>query len=75
MLRMDRAILVWAFDEAPVEYQGLSTNGGDEDWLAFVPTEASRGKYIGWLEAGPFGVSDIDQYEVEGGTVYIGSHA
>lgn len=31
------AAVVWRFHEAPEKYQALSCNGGDEDWLAFVP--------------------------------------
>ena len=34
-------ILVWRFYDAPEEYAALSVNGGDEDWLAFVPDAAA----------------------------------
>lgn len=43
----NKPILVWPFDEAPKEYQNLSTNGGDEDWLAFVP-EHLKEEWINW---------------------------
>lgn len=35
-------IRVWAFDRAPVELQMLSTNGGDEDWVFYIPPGAAR---------------------------------
>ena len=34
---MTPAILVYQFDDAPVEYQKLSTNGGDEDEVIVIP--------------------------------------
>ena len=33
-------IRIWAFDRAPVELQMLSTNGGDEDWVFYIPPGA-----------------------------------
>lgn len=68
-------IVVWRFDDAPKEYQGLSPHGGDEDWLALVPSCMS-GEIIGWLEPGSmFGRCDVSQHKVEAGTVFIGAHA
>lgn len=32
-------ILVWPFDVAPSELQLLSSNGGDEDWIAIMTCE------------------------------------
>ena len=34
---MTLMIKVWRFEDAPKKYRALSTNGGDEDWIAFVP--------------------------------------
>jgi len=31
------AILLWKFDDAPEEYKLLSTHGGDENYVAFIP--------------------------------------
>jgi hypothetical protein len=67
-------ILVWKFEDAPEIYRSLSTAGGDEDWIAFVP-KIYEGKYIPWLEVGPFGVCDVELIRVADGEVYIGSHA
>jgi len=45
-------IKVWPFSEAPDTYRLMSTNGGDEDWVALVPLEWKDRYYIGWLEEG-----------------------
>ncbi len=73
---MSEPILVWAFYDAPEEYRKLSTNGGDEDWVAVVPAALS-GKWIPWLESNSaFGVCDVSTYPLsDGRSVYIGSHA
>ena len=68
-----KMIRVWYFDDAPKQYRDLSTNGGDEDWLALVPKDYKRNPL--WLEFGTFGVCSIDSYECADGTVYIGCHA
>lgn len=70
------AIWVWRYEDAPEEYQGLSTAGGDEDWVAVVPP-SMKGIWIPWLESGsPFGVCDVQVITLETGhQVFIGSHA
>jgi len=71
----DRMIKIWKFEDAPMEYQKLSTNGGDEDWIAFIPKELA-GEYIGFLEVGnEFAVCNKEEYRVDGGIIIIGSHA
>ena len=72
-------IRVWRFEDAPEELRNLSTNGGDEDWLALVPPKL-RDEWIPWLKAGRqgFGVCSVDCYEhpeLPEYTVYIGCHA
>jgi hypothetical protein len=71
---MHNTIFVWQFHDAPDQYKALSRHGGDEDWLAFVPASLF-GTYISWIEGGRFGICDVEEYEVNGGTVYIGAHA
>jgi hypothetical protein len=67
-------IRVWRFRDAPEDLQALSTNGGDEDWLAFVPDHLAD-QWIGWLESGgSFGCCDVDEFPIRGGVVRIGSH-
>lgn len=71
-------IKVWPFSEAPDTYRQMSTNGGDEDWVALVPLEWKDRYYIGWLEAGMspcFGCCCIDWYEHRDGWVVIGAHS
>lgn len=71
----DKMIKVWPFYDAPKEYQEMSKNGGDEDWVAFVPA-ALANTWIGWLEEGQsFGCCSVDEYVVDGGVIKIGSHA
>ena len=71
---ISKAIIVWRFSEAPEEYRKLSDNGGDEDWLAFLP-EDMKSDYIPWLDGETFGCCDTSTYPVVGGVVRIGSHA
>ena len=75
MMRMDKTIMVWRFHDAPNEFQALSDHGGDEDWLAFVPTTLGD-PWIGWLESStPFGVSETTRHPIHGGWIYIGAHS
>lgn len=67
-------ILIWRFDDAPGELQALSTNGGDEDWVALLPA-AMKDEWIPWLDVDAFGCCSRDRYEYDGRTVIIGSHA
>lgn len=71
-------IRVWRFHDAPEELQALSTNGGDEDWLALIPPKLAE-DWIGWLDSGSsFGCCSVDSYthpELPGFVVKIGSHA
>ena len=72
---MKNTIMVWRYRDAPQEFKDLSTNGGDEDWVAFVP-DALTHAYIPWMEeCSSFGCCDVSEYPVEGGIIRIGSHA
>ena len=66
-------ISIYRWEDAPYAWKKLSTNGGDEDWVVFVP-EPLRGEYIPFLEEGRFS-NIVDSYEIPGGVVIIGSHA
>lgn len=66
-------ILVYRWKDAPQQWKDLSTNGGDEDWLAFVPKQLES-EYMPFLEEGRFG-NLVDSYDVDGGVVLISSHA
>ncbi len=71
-------IRIWQWVDAPEELKRLSTNGGDEDWVALIPpTLASI--YIPWMESGSsFGCCCVDEYqhpELPEYIVRIGCHA
>ena len=73
--RIELAIVVWKWDDAPDEYRNISTNGGDEDWVAFVPEHMAK-DWIPWMmEGGEFGCCHVREYEVRGGVIRIGAHA
>lgn len=71
---MNKTIQVWRFKDAPEEYRKLSTNGGDEDWVAFVP-DTLKDDWIGWMESPSFGCCCVDEYPIQGGIIRIGCHA
>ena len=71
---MTPAIKVWHFENAPKKYRDLSTNGGDEDWVVFVPAGAVQGAVPMWLEATDT-CHEPQRFYVDGGKVYIGSHS
>ena len=73
---MKEPIQVWFFEDAPDEYKSLSTCGGDEDYLAYVPA-SYKGLHIGWLESGSFGAcGSIYKFQLPNGdSIVIGSHA
>jgi len=48
---------IWYFKDAPQELQALSTNGGDEDFLAYVPPDSFDGLCASW-----FGTMDEEKW-------------
>ena len=72
----DYQIRAWAFDQAPRALQMLSTNGGDEDWLFYIPSKAARDEsaYY-WIE----NLDSMSRPQViempEGARVVIVAHA
>lgn len=70
-------IRVWRFQDAPEELRALSTNGGDEDWLALIPPLLVDA-WIPWMEAPSFGCRNTLSYqhpELPGYVIRIGAHA
>lgn len=69
-------IKVWPYEDAPKELQALSPHGGDEDWVAWVPTNMAD-RYIPWMEcSGGFGCCDVSTHPLpDGSIVRIGAHA
>lgn len=74
---VEPAIGLWLFSEAPAQYANLSDNGGDEDWVMFVPDRLADHPLVGRLtDSYGFTVDcDPQEHDVEGGVVYIGQHA
>lgn len=71
----DNCIKVYPFDRAPKELRERFGKGGDEDWIAIVPTSL-KDEYIGWLESEAFGCCSIDKHiQLDGSTIYVGNHA
>ena len=69
-----KTIIIWRFEDAPEDFRNLSDNGGDEDWVAFVPKELAK-DYIRFLNEGIFS-NACQQIIISGvGAVIIGSHA
>jgi hypothetical protein len=70
-------IKLWKFKDAPLKYRRLSKNGGDEDWLAFIPSGIlSIDGYISVFETSAFdSMFRPQKIRVKGGEVWIGSHA
>jgi hypothetical protein len=75
---MKPPIQIWKFEDAPKELQALSTNGGDEDWLAIVPDYLTD-EYIGWLEEGSaYGCCCVNEYNhptIANYKIKIGCHS
>lgn len=72
---MNEAIQVWPWEDAPEEFRRLSQNGGDEDWVAFVPHKY-KDMPLPWLENNGFDSCYAPQVlDVRDGVVYIGAHA
>lgn len=78
MNKYDKAIRVWAFNDAPEEFKELSPHGGDEDWIALIPPKLAD-RYIGWMEEGTsFGCWKVSEHaypELPGYIVRIGAHS
>ena len=68
-------IMVWPFYEAPEIYRSLSEHGGDEDYIAVIPSGLNIDSYVRWLEA-PYFANDVQIVHLNNGdVVYIGAHA
>ena len=73
MINQEKVIIIWEFDNAPIEYQQLSENGGDEDWIALVIGYGNETPLA--VEKISSGLFSVDRYSVDEGTIYIGAHA
>ncbi len=70
-------ITIWYFQDAPQEYQDLSTHGGDEDYVMLV-TGIMHESFLpdSIVRRGLLGASSTDKHDLPNGDiVYIGAHA
>jgi hypothetical protein len=63
---MTKAITMWRFEDAPAILRALSTNGGDEDWLAIVPKSIIKDGLPSFMHSTSFGACGIDTAEYPG---------
>lgn len=64
-------IKIWAYENAPAEYQILNS-GGDEDYIIFVP----NGQELPWcIESALTRCGNMPSTKVDGGIIYLSSHA
>ena len=69
-----RTIKIWSWWHAPENFRKLSTNGGDEDWVALIPRK--MGTLPLFHQGTPFGRCDVSKFRLrDGRTLRIGSHA
>ena len=78
------AITIWHFWDVPKEFKQLSCNGGDEDWVAYIPKQLVEEAEEDNLEVLPewmmegtsFGCCKVEEhYLADGSVVAIGCHA
>lgn len=67
-----KCITVWEFYEAPEFVQRLSTHGGDEDGIVWIPTGVRAPWWVEklWMHYGP----GIDAIRFKDGVIVIWSH-
>jgi hypothetical protein len=68
-----RMIRLWEFADAPKKYKNKSQNGGDEDYIIFVPDGVHLPHWI--FEGSGFACCHLEEHKVERGRIFIGCHA
>jgi hypothetical protein len=72
--KQKKVIIFWEFDDAPLEWQELSENSRDEDWIALASFYFGE-NMPSIVEKVSSGLFLVQQYVVDEGTIYIGAHA
>lgn len=76
---MKNTIKIWRFEDAPKKFQNLSTNGGDENYIAFIPDSYLKDNYDSipsfFEEGTSFGICCVEKIKIKNGTILIGSHS
>jgi hypothetical protein len=68
-----KTILVWSWDDAPMELKRHVSHGGDEDWVALVPKDYGT---VSWIDYNGNSFGDTRFFKLpDGRTVYSGAHA
>lgn len=73
MLHVD----IWKFEDAPERLRAICDQGGDEDFIIFVPSclsEKSK-NFFKWSLIEKIRICDVAAIETSFGTFYITSHA
>lgn len=66
-------LTVWTWGNAPMKEKWSAGNGGDEDWVTFVPKNVTAPS---WLDEGSaYGCCSVNITEYNGGTIHVGCHA
>lgn len=66
-----QAVLVWTWESAPEEFRALSTSGGDEDYVMYVPPGVDV--FDSLYNLSPW--SNYRHKQLDGSEIVIGSHA
>jgi hypothetical protein len=66
---------IWAFCDAPEQYQALSTHGGDEDWIIYTPKNGPVPSHL-WSafysdETYVMGLGHVDRHVLEDGSIVV----
>jgi hypothetical protein len=70
-------IKIWAFQDGPEHLRNMSEHGGDEDWIALVPSNYREVEYTKLNLLDRFvrwGVDAVEVHTTPEGDVYISAH-
>lgn len=73
----EAVISIWRFDDAPIEMQRMSTNGGDEDWIILFPVGMTEDNMPWEFDkmVRAMAVCDADYHTIDGRLFAITCHA
>jgi len=73
---MTKSIRIWPWKSAPPQFRKLSNNGGDEDWIVYIPQEhLSDVDHSLWLD-NIDSCAEPQKIQLKNGDwIFIGSHS
>jgi len=73
---MTKSIRIWPWKSAPPQFRKLSNNGGDEDWIVYIPQEhLSDVDHSLWLD-NIDSCTEPQKIQLKNGDwIFIGSHS